>query len=99
MKTGIRDFCVNYNKKLKNDKDIKENEMFHLDDYRERIRFRLNMIKSTPSTYKVGGFDTGTIVFDLDDEDLKYLYDKYSKRCVEEMEENIKKIKDQYEEL
>jgi len=27
MDTRIRDFCVKYDKKLKNDKDIKENQL------------------------------------------------------------------------
>ena len=38
-------------------------------------------------------------IFELDEEDMKYLYNKYSKRLQEEMQDSIKEIKNAYETL
>jgi hypothetical protein len=95
MSTGIRDFCINYNKKLKNDKNIKEEKLDLLYDYRDRITFNINMHISCPNTRFIGQY-TGQILFNLDEQDLEYLHKKYSKKIKDEMEQNIEKIKDTY---
>jgi hypothetical protein len=95
MDTGIRDFCVKYNEKLKNDKDIKENQLDFFRDFRERINFNLNIYVSCPNTMWIGQYN-GQNLFRLDEEDLEYLYKKYSKKIEAEMEQNIAKVKDSY---
>jgi len=91
MDTEIRDFCVKYNEKIKNDKDIKDNQLYFFSDYRERINFYLNIHVSC--LHYIGN---GQNLFMLDEEDLKYLYKKYSKKIEAEMEHNIAKVKDSY---
>ena len=95
MDTGIRDFCVKYNEKLKNDKDIKENQLDFSSDYRDIISFNVNMYVSCPNTMRMGEYN-GQNLFRLDEEDLEYLYKKYSKKIKAEMEQNIAKVKDSY---
>jgi len=95
MDIGIRDFCVKYNQKLKNDKDIKENQLDFTSDYRDRINFNLNVYVTSPNTYWMGEYN-GQALFRLDEEDLEYLHNKYSKKIQAEMEQNIAKIKDDY---
>jgi len=95
MATGIRDFCIKYNEKLKNDKDIKENQLDFFSDYRDRINFNLNMYVNCPNTMWKGQYN-GQNLFKLDEEDLKYLHNKYSKKIEAEMEQNIAKVKDDY---
>ena len=95
MDTGIRDFCVKYNEKLKNDKDIKENQLDFFSDYRDRINFNLNVYVPCPNTNWMGQYN-GQNLFRLDAEDLEYLYKKYSKKIEAEMEQNIAKVKDSY---
>ena len=95
MDTGIRDFCVKYNDKLKSDKDIKENQLDFSIDYRDRINFNLNMYVSCPNTMWMGLYN-GQNLFRLDDEDLEYLHKKYSKKIEAEMEQNIAKVRADY---
>jgi len=95
MDTGIRDFCVKYNEKLKNDKDIKENELDFFSDFRDRINFNLNMYVACPNTHWMGQYN-GQNLFRLDEEDLEYLHNKYSKKIEAEMEQNIAKVKYSY---
>lgn len=95
MDTGIRDFCVKYNEKLKNDKDIAENEKELYLDNRARISFKLNMSSISSRGIRVIG-DSGNNLFVLDAEDLEYLHKKYSKKIEAEMEENIARVKDSY---
>ncbi len=94
MDTEIRDFLVKYKEKLKNDKDIKERKLSFLDDYRDRIKFRLNLYVSTPGSYCF--VNNGTTLFTLDEEDLEYLHKKYSKKAVDEMKQNISEIEGSY---
>ena len=95
MDTGIKDFCVKYNEKLKNDKDIKENQLDVFNDYRDRINFNLNMYVICPNIHWTEQYN-GQNLFRLDEEDLKYLYNKYSKKIEAEMERNIEKVKNDY---
>ena len=96
MDTGYKDFCEQYKKKLENDKDIEENDLEYLTDFRDRISFNVNVFISCPNTQWVGGIYNGKNLFKLDDEDLEYLYKKYSKKIVAEMEQNIVNIKKSY---
>jgi len=96
MNTEINRFCKRYAEKLKNDKDIKENPTSSLSDNRDRISFRIAEFYSTPGTVSVGS-SSGINLFYLDAEDLKHLYDKYSKKLQEEMNQNLEKVKQMYE--
>lgn len=98
MDTGIRDFCVKYKEKLKNDKDIKENQLDYSRDFRDRISFNVNMYTSHPNIMWSFGYN-GQNLFTLDSEDLEYLYNKYSKKIEAEMEQNIVKVKDRYKDV
>ena len=92
MKTGIRDFCIIYKEKLKNDKNIKKNKLDFFSDNGGGINFNINIQVSWLNmkwTYKRN-------LFRLDEEDLEYLYKKYSKKIKDEMEQNIAEIKDIY---
>ena len=95
MKTGIKNFCIKYNTKLKNDKDIKENQLDFFCDYRDRISFRLNVISTSPNSYWLQPYPCENLIT-LDNEDLEYLYKKYSVKMKEEMEMNIAAIKNDY---
>jgi len=95
MDTGIKDFLVKYNEKLKNDKDIKENKLDFFRDYRDRISFNVNVYTSCPyANWRY--WNNGQSLFKLDAEDLEYLHKKYSKKIEAEMEQNIAKVKDSY---
>lgn len=95
MDTQIRDFCKNYKEKLKNDKDIKDNDLDPFNDFRPRIYFNVKMTVSYARCYD----HEGQTLFNLDQEDLEYLYNKYSKRIESEMEQNIEKVKDSYKDV
>lgn len=100
MKSSINDFCKLYKEKLKLDKDIKETTpTFFDEDYRDRISFILTEYTTNPgSTWFPPGHYSGTHLFTLDSEDLEYLYNKYSKKLVKELEDNINEIKKEYNE-
>lgn len=100
MNTKIKDFCEKYQDKLRFDKSIaKDKQKYSFHDYRDRISFNVNMTIYTPNIMLLGGFNHGTIMMKLDAEDLKYLYNKYSKKIIDEMEENIQKIKNEYKKI
>ncbi len=95
MSEDMKNFCIKYKEKLKNDKDIKENKKDWLDDYRDRISFKLSVRRSHPHISFIRG-SSDEPLFILDSEDLEYLYNKYSKKVVEELEQNIKELKQDY---
>lgn len=96
MKTGILEFCTKYLEKLKNDKEIKELEIDVYKDNRPRISFYLKYRFNIPGSPTMSLGLSGKTLFDLDEEDLKYLYEKYSKRLTGEMNENIDNVKELY---
>ena len=98
MSTPYRDFCKKYKEKLKNDKEIKEDSLSRYDDFRDRITFRVNVYATCPGLVRMGGW-AGDVLFNLDAEDLQYLYNKYSKKIKAEMEQNIAKVKDDYKDV
>lgn len=96
MNTGYKDFCKVYKKKLELDKDIKENPTDIFDnDYRDRITFHLTEYITNQMCSYIGIY-TGSCLFTLDEEDMEYLYNKYSKKVKAEMEQNIKKVRNDY---
>jgi hypothetical protein len=100
MKTSYKDFCKKYKEKLVNDKDIEENKIDIFQDIRPRISFKVVIEERVPNTILIGWSPyIGTTVFTLDKEDLEYLYKKYSGRVKEEMEQNIAKVKESYEDF
>lgn len=95
MDTRIQEFCSIYKKKLNNDKDIAEKPLEFLSDYRDRIIFYVSYNTHSPAS-PGSLFNLNTSIMRLDEEDLKYLYDKYSKKLKEEMDKNINELKDKY---
>lgn len=96
MDTKIHQFCKKYLEKLKNDKDIAEVKLDYVQDLRERIGFCVTEYSHTPGCYHLGLYH-GNNLFFLDEEDLKYLHDKYSKKLQDEMNKNVDEIKKLYE--
>jgi uncharacterized protein YneR len=96
MDTRIVTFCNNYLEKLKADKDIAENQIEVFEDYRDRIGFSVHVHRSCPNIRYLGQGQSGYGLFFLDNDDLKYLYDKYSKKVDEEMQRNIDEVKQVY---
>ena len=93
MNTNFKDFCKYYKEKLENDKDIKERYVDYHTDYRDRINFSIVSSSTAPGYTRNY---SGITLFTLDKEDLKYLYDKYSPKVKEELEQNLKKIQKEY---
>lgn len=98
MKNSTFTFCKKYLQKLKNDKEIKENEVDFFRDYVDRISFTVNVHANNPHKMKFGGFG-GTETLTLDEEDLGYLYNKYSKKLQSELERNIEEMLLDYKKL
>lgn len=98
MKTGIKEFCLKYKKKIINDKEIQKASVQPLQDFRERINFYVTVRETAPGYFTMG-VNSGDTLIKLDNEDIEYLYQKYSKKLQEEMEENINKIKKEYNSL
>jgi hypothetical protein len=73
---SISDFCNKYLEKVKNDNDIKTNSVRIDCDLRSRIKFDITYSETCPAI--VGGLLNHRLI-SVDDDDLKYLYDKYSK--------------------
>lgn len=95
MQTGIRDFLVKYKEKLTTEKYIRENPLDKSIYFKSKITFKINVYDS--SGILVGY--TGGNLFELDEEDLKYLYNKYSKGVEAEMMKNIEEVKNNYKDL
>lgn len=102
MNKYIKRFCEGYKQKLKNDKEIserpKDDILSAFNDFTERITFSVNMREWSPGIMYMGQYN-GTNLIALDEEDLKYLYNKYSKKIKDEMNKNISSIKKEYGEF
>lgn len=91
---GYIDFIKEYKRKLSIDKDIEENKLDFFRDFRDRIDFFVCMDTHTPMTIRLGyGMNR---MFRLDDEDLKYFYNKYYPKIKEELEIEINEINEKY---
>ena len=73
----------------------KEKEKDPKDEYKERYIFSVAVEKRCPSIFFMGGYPDLTLI--LDDEDIDYLFKKYSPRVKAEMEAEIDKVKKSYE--
>ena len=96
METKYREFCEKYKEKLRLDKDIEENPYPHMgvfSDLRDRITFQVSVYATCPGMFRSYNNES---LFALDEEDLEYLYNKYSKLLKEEMNSKIDKIKKKY---
>lgn len=88
------DFIKKYKEKLAVDRNIEENILPAFRDFRDRINFFVCMDIYTPMITRIGlGVDR---MFKLDDEDLKYLYNKYYPKIKEELEIEIDKVSKKY---
>jgi hypothetical protein len=63
--------------------------------YKEVYKFYLSAVWVSP--FSPPGPSKFLELLELDDEDLQYLYNKYSKKLPEELESEIKKLKEEYE--
>lgn len=95
MGKEINEFCQAVIKKTKNDKLIKEEKLDWQYDYRERISFGLIIMEKAPGIQLLG-FTGYYPKITLDQEDIDYFYNKYSKKLDAELEKNIKELKQQY---
>lgn len=90
-------FCKSYQEKLKNDKDIKETKVPFWQDYRKRISLVVNLVESTPFITTLPR--SGRALFTLDEEDLNYFWNKYSKYLEEELFLEIENLQKKYTEV
>jgi len=90
MRQPYLEFCKKYKRKLECN-EMLEKEL-HIDSI-EKLTFHLGYevkypcIITTQGPYKI---------FELDNEDIEYLYNKYSKKVVEEMKKKLEKIIEEY---
>ena len=91
---GYIDFIKEYKRKLSTDKDIKENKLDFFSDFRDRIDFYVCMDSSCPRTITLGC--RMNTMFKLDNDDLKYLYNKYYPKIKEELEIEINRVSEKY---
>jgi len=91
---GYIDFIKEYKRKLSLDKDIKESKLDFFTDFRDRIDFHVCMDSRSPRTITFGW--RMNTMFELDDEDLIYLYNKYYPKIKEELEIEVYKINKKY---
>lgn len=96
MKTEALDFCKKYQESIRN-KEILENEKI-LDDISNSfiIKFDKKLIDFYIASKETGRYENKTFLLKLDEEDLQYLYEKYSKKAKKELEENIEGLKEKY---
>lgn len=98
METGYRNFCKTYKEKLETDKDIEENKQSIFEDHRKRIWFYICSDYSYPMQLpSFIPYKMGAKLFNLDKEDLDYLYNKYSNKIEEELQRNIEELKKDYD--
>jgi len=111
MDNKILIFCNKYTEKVKSNAIIKrkksevEEKMAKIsstgymsalmEDNTPNITFRVNVETHIPSQIKIGR--DGDNLINLDQEDLDYLYKKYSKKLVKERDQRINSIKTEYE--
>lgn len=73
----------------------KEKEKDPKDEYKERYVFRVSVEKFCSLIHVMGRYPDLTLT--LDEEDIEYLFKKYSPRVKAEMEAEIEKVKKSYE--
>ena len=91
---GYIDFVKEYKRKLSTDKNIEENELNFFSDFRDRIDFYVCMDSRCPRAITLG--HRMNTMFELDNDDLKYLYNKYYPKIKEELEIEINRVNEKY---
>ena len=93
MNTAIKDFCKAYKEIPKQRENLKRaiEGYYILDDFEKTMYVTIYANSTFPNN--------GNRTIKLDDEDLEYLYKKYSPLLVSEMEKEISSIKQSYIEL
>jgi hypothetical protein len=91
-------FCKAVLKKKANDLDIKVKPLDPFMDYRDRVNFFITMTEFSPGTFPSMQYGIPTRLLRLDEEDIDYLYNKYSKLLKEELNEQIDKLTARYAE-
>lgn len=101
MANDILHFCTEYKRKIENDKQIKQikqneiDKIYFFQDYVDRISFSVHAYSHNPRAGICFGY-YGRRVINLDEEDLKYLYNKYGKQLQNELQEKMDKLKGEY---
>jgi len=94
MNIGYIKFCRKYKDKQENDEKLrleKDPNGFVL-----KINFQVGYTESAENLMHLGTFTQYPTILDLDQEDIDYLYDKYSKRLQEEKKARIADIEKEY---
>ena len=103
MNMEIKNFIKKYREKIELDNKRKEFEEKRKDDVHYMpnpypfIRFYIGC--EARHLYSFSHFPSYNSIIELDNEDLEYLYSKYSKKLLEELDSNIEDIKNKYKEL
>jgi len=98
MKQTYKTFCEQYLAKLESDKEIEKQKNSEFNPFRQTVpaTFELRYYHARTSFLFIGGGEYSIV---LDDEDLEYLYKKYSKLLAQELEQNIKELNESYEKV
>lgn len=105
MDNSIFNFCKEYEGKVKADKDIAnlpsvKDGTIDLDRIKQsecliHVSFHVHVDHYYPGS-SIIGYQGGSRTIRLDDEDLEYLHNKYSKKLTEEMNKNVESVKEKY---
>lgn len=90
----IKEFCEAYKEHLEIEESFKTLDVCDIQIRGGRFYFTL-----VANRTGYGIMSKGDSLINLDNEDLEYLYNKYSKKLKEEMEFNIANIKNEYKDL
>jgi len=91
--SGIIKFCKKYKEKKINDADLAVGDTGAGFGYIRKINFHVGYTEYAPMMSTLGEYPT---ILDLDQEDIDYLYNKYSKQLREEKKRKLQKIEDEY---
>lgn len=90
MKTETIDFCKKYKENLHNKEFLKnDNSSFFEEMDKDVVDFYI-------TSKKKSRYNSEAFILKLDEEDLEWLYKKYSKKAEEELQENINELKEKY---
>lgn len=94
MKTEALDFCKKYQQSIRNKEIFREDNKINP----FTIKFDKKLINFYIVSKEIGRYEDNTFLLKLDKEDLQYLYEKYSKKAKEELEQNLEELKKELEE-
>lgn len=104
MENRVKEFCSKYktkkeadefNSKLSATTGIGSYPFYN--DYKDSFRFELVAFETSRHFHI--GYHRGTSLITLDEEDLEYLYNKYSQQVNKELESKIKELRDEYKDF